>query len=84
MEQGKTILMKLVNCSIIIRAYNEEKYIGRLLEGIRQQTIEEYRLHLLVPFYAIPWDTTGLPRVGAAYAPVARDILLCSRENVER
>ena len=23
-----------MNCSIVIRAYNEEKHIGRLLEGI--------------------------------------------------
>jgi rhamnosyltransferase len=29
------------NCSIVIRAYNEEKYIGRLLEGIKQQTIRD-------------------------------------------
>ncbi|HMX74143.1 MAG TPA: glycosyltransferase family 2 protein [Anaerolineales bacterium] len=27
--------------SIIIRAYNEEKYIGRLLEGIKQQTVQD-------------------------------------------
>ena len=27
-----------MNCSIIIRAYNEEKHIGRLLEGIKHQT----------------------------------------------
>ena len=30
-----------MNCSIIIRAYNEEKHIGRLLEGIRQQTLQD-------------------------------------------
>ena len=30
-----------MNCSLIIRAYNEEKYIGRLLEGIKQQTIRD-------------------------------------------
>jgi glycosyltransferase involved in cell wall biosynthesis len=30
-----------MNCSIIIRAYNEEKHIGRLLEGIRQQTLKD-------------------------------------------
>lgn len=30
-----------MNCSLIIRAYNEEKYIGRLLEGIRQQTLKD-------------------------------------------
>ena len=29
------------SCSIIVRAYNEEKYIGRLLEGIRQQTLKD-------------------------------------------
>ena len=27
--------------SLIIRAYNEEKYIGRLLEGIKQQTVKD-------------------------------------------
>ena len=30
-----------MNCSIIIRAYNEEKHIGRLLEGIRHQTVSD-------------------------------------------
>ncbi len=28
-------------CSIVIRAYNEERHIGRLLEGIRQQTVKD-------------------------------------------
>jgi rhamnosyltransferase len=28
------------NCSIVIRAYNEERHIGRLLEGINQQTVQ--------------------------------------------
>lgn len=36
-----------MNCSIIIRAYNEEKYIGRLLEGIRQQTIKDVEIILV-------------------------------------
>jgi glycosyltransferase involved in cell wall biosynthesis len=36
-----------MNCSIIIRAYNEEKYIGRLLEGIRQQTIKDAEVILV-------------------------------------
>ncbi len=27
-------------CSIVIRAYNEERHIGRLLEGIAQQTLQ--------------------------------------------
>jgi glycosyltransferase involved in cell wall biosynthesis len=44
MESDKTIL---VNCSIVIRAYNEERHIGRLLEGIRQQTIEDVEIILV-------------------------------------
>lgn len=28
-------------CSIVIRAYNEERHIGRLLEGIRHQTMSD-------------------------------------------
>lgn len=44
MGQGETIL---VNCSIVIRAYNEEKHIGRLLEGIRQQTIKDVEVILV-------------------------------------
>jgi glycosyltransferase involved in cell wall biosynthesis len=30
-----------MNCSIIIRAYNEDKHIARLLEGIKQQTVKD-------------------------------------------
>jgi len=33
--------------SIIIRAYNEEKHIGRLLEGIRQQTVKDAEVILV-------------------------------------
>jgi glycosyltransferase involved in cell wall biosynthesis len=36
-----------MNCSIVIRAYNEEKYIGRLLEGIRQQTVQDVEIILV-------------------------------------
>ena len=36
-----------MNCSIVIRAYNEEKYIGRLLEGIRHQTIQDVEIILV-------------------------------------
>jgi rhamnosyltransferase len=36
-----------MNCSIVIRAYNEEKHIGRLLEGIRQQTIRDVQIILV-------------------------------------
>lgn len=31
-------------CSIIIRAYNEEQYIGRLLTGIMEQTVENIEI----------------------------------------
>jgi len=36
-----------MNCSIVIRAYNEEKYIGRLLEGLRQQTLKDVEIILV-------------------------------------
>ncbi len=35
------------SCSIIIRAYNEEKYIGRLLEGIQSQTLKDVEIILV-------------------------------------
>jgi rhamnosyltransferase len=34
-------------CSIVIRCYNEEQYIGRLLDGIRQQTVENVEIILV-------------------------------------
>jgi len=34
-------------CSLVIRAYNEEQHIGRLLEGIRQQTIRDVEIILV-------------------------------------
>lgn len=36
-----------MSCSIVIRAYNEEKHIGRLLEGIRQQTVRDVEIILV-------------------------------------
>ncbi len=36
-----------MTCSIVIRAYNEEKYIGRLLEGIRQQSVKDVEIILV-------------------------------------
>jgi len=35
------------NCSIVIRAYNEERHIGRLLEGIKQQTLRDVEIILV-------------------------------------
>lgn len=36
-----------MNCSIVIRAYNEEKHIARLLEGIRHQTVADVEVILI-------------------------------------
>lgn len=36
-----------MNCSIVIRAYNEEKHIGRLLEGIKHQTLKDAEVILV-------------------------------------
>jgi rhamnosyltransferase len=36
-----------MNCSIVIRAYNEENHIGRLLEGIRYQTLKDAEVILV-------------------------------------
>jgi glycosyltransferase involved in cell wall biosynthesis len=36
-----------MSCSIIIRAYNEEKHIRRLLEGIRHQTLKDVEVILV-------------------------------------
>ncbi len=36
-----------MNCSIIIRAYNEEKHLGRLLEGIQHQTLKDVEVILV-------------------------------------
>jgi rhamnosyltransferase len=36
-----------MNCSIVIRAYNEEQHIGRLLEGIQHQTIRDVEIILV-------------------------------------
>jgi glycosyltransferase involved in cell wall biosynthesis len=35
------------NCSIVIRAYNEEKHLGRLLEGLREQTLKDVEIILV-------------------------------------
>jgi len=37
----------MMNCSIVIRAYNEEKHIHRLLEGIKQQTLKDVEIILV-------------------------------------
>jgi rhamnosyltransferase len=52
-----------VNCSIVIRAYNEEKHIGRLLEGIRQQTIKDVEIVLVDS-----GSTDGTVRIAESFA----------------
>ncbi|MFZ6019692.1 MAG: glycosyltransferase family 2 protein, partial [Chloroflexota bacterium] len=39
--------MAEARCSVVIRAYNEEKHIGRLLSGILQQTVREVQIILV-------------------------------------
>ena len=36
-----------MDCSIVIRAYNEGRHIGRLLEGIQQQTVRNVEIILV-------------------------------------
>ena len=36
-----------MNCSIVIRAYNEDRHIGRLLEGVRRQTVRDVEIILV-------------------------------------
>lgn len=36
-----------MTCSLVIRAYNEERHIGRLLEGVRRQTVREVEIILV-------------------------------------
>jgi rhamnosyltransferase len=38
---------KIPRCSIVIRSYNEEKHIGRLLTGILEQTIDDLEIILV-------------------------------------
>jgi len=39
--------MTSLSCSIVVRAYNEEKHIGRLLTGISQQSHKEVEVILV-------------------------------------
>lgn len=36
-----------MNCSVVIRAFNEEKHLGRLLEGIARQTVKDVEVILV-------------------------------------
>ncbi len=41
------LMEKLPRCSVVIRAFNEEKYIERLLEGVLQQNIQPVEIILV-------------------------------------
>ena len=36
-----------MRCSLVVRAYNEEQHIGRLLEGVRRQTLQDVEIILV-------------------------------------
>ena len=36
-----------MRCSLVVRAYNEEEHIGRLLEGVRHQTVRDVQVILV-------------------------------------
>ncbi len=35
------------SCSLVVRAFNEEQHIGRLLEGVRRQTVQDVEIILV-------------------------------------
>lgn len=39
--------MTLIRCSIIVRAFNEEKHLGQLFKGLNQQTINDFEVILV-------------------------------------
>jgi rhamnosyltransferase len=50
-------------CSIIIRAYNEAAHIGRLLQGIREQTVQDVQVILVDS-----GSTDDTVRIGESYS----------------
>ena len=67
-----------MNCSIVIRAYNEEKHIGRLLEGIREQTVKDVEI-ILVDSGSTDRTAAVAESCGAQvlYIPSAFHVLVC-------
>ncbi len=59
-----------MNCSIVIRAYNEEKHIGRLLEGIKQQTLKDVEI-ILVDSGSTDATVSIAESFGARIVPIA-------------
>lgn len=50
------------SCSLVIRAYNEERHIGRLLEGVRRQTLRDVEVILVDS-----GSTDATPSIAAQY-----------------
>jgi rhamnosyltransferase len=53
-----------MNCSLVIRAFNEEQHIGRLLEGVRHQTVQDVDV-ILVDSGSTDATTTIAAQYGA-------------------
>jgi rhamnosyltransferase len=58
-----------MNCSIVIRAYNEERHIGRLLEGIGRQTVREADI-IVVDSGSTDATASIAARSGATVVPI--------------
>lgn len=52
----------MFSASLVIRAYNEERYIGRLLEGVRRQTVTDVEVILVDS-----GSTDATPAIAAQY-----------------
>ena len=50
------------SCSVVVRAYNEGQHIGRLLKGIRQQTVKDVEVILVDS-----GSTDGTPEIAQQY-----------------
>jgi rhamnosyltransferase len=59
-----------MQCSVVIRAYNEAKHIGNLLEGIRQQTVREVQV-ILVDSGSNDATVEIAQRYGAQVVPIS-------------
>lgn len=45
--QAESGLNWMFDCSLVVRAFNEEKHLGRLLEGVRQQSVKSVEIILV-------------------------------------
>lgn len=50
------------HCSVVIRAFNEEHHVGRLLEGLQKQTIAPQRLEVILVDSGSTDRTVGIAR----------------------